>query len=62
MHTILAASGTPQAAMKLIPQIIDTCRVCWQFKQFAPSSAATSRLTTSFNHIVQHDLLFVDSH
>eukprot|EP00975_Prorocentrum_lima_P018677 3933509-Prorocentrum_lima.AAC.1 len=62
MHTILAASGTPQSVLMLIPQIIGTCQVRRQFKQPAPSSAATSRLTTSFNDIVQHDLLFVDSH
>eukprot|EP00975_Prorocentrum_lima_P046140 9649527-Prorocentrum_lima.AAC.1 len=28
----------------------------------SPSRAATSRLTSSFNQIVQHDILFVDSH
>eukprot|EP00975_Prorocentrum_lima_P064531 12898113-Prorocentrum_lima.AAC.1 len=49
--TILAASGTPQSALKLIPQIIDTCRVCRQFKQPVPSSGATSSLTASLNHL-----------
>eukprot|EP00975_Prorocentrum_lima_P011679 2485353-Prorocentrum_lima.AAC.1 len=60
MHTIFAAAGTPQSVLKIIPQMIDTCHMCRQFKLPSPSSAATSRLTTSLNHIVQHDLLFVD--
>eukprot|EP00975_Prorocentrum_lima_P049807 10421944-Prorocentrum_lima.AAC.1 len=62
MHTILAVAGTPQSVFKIIPQIIDTCHVCRQFKLPSPSSAAISRLTTSSKHIAQHDLLFVDSH
>eukprot|EP00975_Prorocentrum_lima_P056132 11769926-Prorocentrum_lima.AAC.1 len=32
-----------------------------RFKLPSPSSEATSRLTTSFDHIVHHDLFFVDS-
>eukprot|EP00975_Prorocentrum_lima_P014651 3106023-Prorocentrum_lima.AAC.1 len=49
-------------SLKIIPHIIDACHVCRQFKLPSPSSAATSRHTTSFNHMVQHGLLFVDPH
>eukprot|EP00975_Prorocentrum_lima_P001066 226383-Prorocentrum_lima.AAC.1 len=62
MHSILAAAGVAPKVLKLIPQIIGTCKMRRQFTTPAPRSAATSRLTTSFNQIVQHDLLFVDSH
>eukprot|EP00975_Prorocentrum_lima_P049113 10278978-Prorocentrum_lima.AAC.1 len=42
-------------------QMLDTCQTCRQYTVPPPSSAGTSRLTTSFNQIVQPDLLFVDS-
>eukprot|EP00975_Prorocentrum_lima_P005955 1286650-Prorocentrum_lima.AAC.1 len=32
------------------------------FQRPPPSSATTSRLTTSFNYIAQHDFLFIESH
>eukprot|EP00975_Prorocentrum_lima_P064777 12899579-Prorocentrum_lima.AAC.1 len=62
MHAILATAGAPQTALKLILQIIDICKTCRQFRLPSPGSEATSRLTTPFNHIVQHGILFVDSH
>eukprot|EP00975_Prorocentrum_lima_P055169 11566441-Prorocentrum_lima.AAC.1 len=36
--------------------------MCRQFKLPPPSSEATARLTTACNQVVQHDLLFADSH
>eukprot|EP00975_Prorocentrum_lima_P045809 9584502-Prorocentrum_lima.AAC.1 len=60
MHSILAAVGAPQSALKIIPQIIDTRKICRQFKLPPPSSEATARLTTAFDP-VQHDLLFLYS-
>eukprot|EP00975_Prorocentrum_lima_P070193 12930639-Prorocentrum_lima.AAC.1 len=61
MHSILAAAGIKPAVLKMIPDIVDswTCRM---FQRPPPSSATTSILTTSFNDIVQHDLLFIESH
>eukprot|EP00975_Prorocentrum_lima_P004580 994250-Prorocentrum_lima.AAC.1 len=44
MHNILAAAGAPQAALKILPQISDTCKICRQFKLPPPRSVATSRL------------------
>eukprot|EP00975_Prorocentrum_lima_P060898 12770578-Prorocentrum_lima.AAC.1 len=58
MHAILATAGAPQTALKIMPNIIDTCKICRQFKLPSPSSEATSRLTASFSHIVHHDILF----
>eukprot|EP00975_Prorocentrum_lima_P003661 799179-Prorocentrum_lima.AAC.1 len=58
----MTAAGVPPKVLKLIPQILETCSICRQLATPGPKSAATSRLATSFNQIVQHDLLFVDSH
>eukprot|EP00975_Prorocentrum_lima_P037001 7788116-Prorocentrum_lima.AAC.1 len=57
MHNTLAAANVPQSALKLVPQIVDTCQICRQLKPPPPRSVATSRLGKAFNHVVQHDLL-----
>eukprot|EP00975_Prorocentrum_lima_P007228 1552658-Prorocentrum_lima.AAC.1 len=41
MNAILGVAGTPQSVLKTIPQIIDICHVCRQFKLPSPSRAAT---------------------
>eukprot|EP00975_Prorocentrum_lima_P009771 2080723-Prorocentrum_lima.AAC.1 len=62
MHRILEAVGVKPTVLNLIPDIVDSCRTCRMFQRPPFSSAATSRLTTSFNGVVQHDLLFIESH
>ena len=59
MHRILQASGTPESALKMVPEIVDTCRPCRTWRKPTPAAVATSRLVEEFNKCVQHDLLFV---
>eukprot|EP00975_Prorocentrum_lima_P036146 7605112-Prorocentrum_lima.AAC.1 len=62
MHRILQAAGVKPTVLNLIPDIVDSCRMCRMCQRPPLSSAATPRLTTSFNDVAQHDLLFIDSH
>ena len=59
MTNILEAAGVPAEVLRLIADIIDTCRACRAYRRPPDHSIATSRLVTSFNELVQHDLLFV---
>ena len=61
MIKLLQAAGAPTHVLRLVPDIVDTCRVCRAFKRPGPVNGTTSRLVTAFNEVVQHDLLFVDS-
>lgn len=59
MSRILQAAGVPEKALRMIQDIVDTCRPCRMWKKPGPSNAATSRLVEGFNKVVQHDLMFV---
>ena len=61
MAKLLAAAGAPGDTVKLVHDIVDTCRVCRAYKRPGPANATTARLTTQFNDVVQHDLLFIEA-
>ena len=55
---ILRLAGAPQSALKLVKEIVDTCRICRMWSKPAPKSMTTSRMAQDFNQIVQWDILF----
>jgi len=59
MHKLLQTAGAPEKALRMIDQVIDTCRPCRMWSKPSPISAATARLIERFNERVQHDLMFV---
>ena len=58
MQRLLSLVGIPNSAMKLIPEIVDTCRICRTWVRTAPTVRTTVRLSTRFNQAVQGDLMF----
>jgi len=58
MIEILRLAGAPNNALKIIKEIVDTCRVCRMWSKPAPKSMTTSRMARDFNEIVQWDILF----
>ena len=60
MRDILSAAGVPDSTCDLVGPIVDACHVCRLWQRPGKRSIALSRLTTTFNDIVQIDLLFVN--
>ena len=58
MTRLLSLVGVPQAAMKLIPGIVDTCRICRTWTRAAPQVRTALRISIRFNQVVQYDLMF----
>jgi len=59
MFKILQAAGAPEKAVKMVQQVVDTCRPCRLWAKPGPISATTARLIEAFNELCQHDLMFV---
>ena len=55
---ILRVAGAPQEALKLVKEIVDTCRICRMWARPSPKSLTTVRLAHDFNQVVQWDILF----
>ena len=60
MTNLLSRVGAPRNALNKIGHIVDTCDICRSMSRPAPKTVATSRLATSFNAIVQHDIMFAE--
>ena len=58
MRDILKHAGAPKQALDLVQDIVDTCKICRMWKRPTPKAATSTRLATSFNDIVQWDILF----
>jgi hypothetical protein len=58
MSNLLKHAGAPASAIKLLPEIIDTCRICRMWKRPTPKSATSTRLAETFNVAVQWDIPF----
>ena len=58
MQRLLSLVGAPASAMRLIPEIVDTCRICRTWTRSAPNVRTTVRLSTRFNQTIQADLMF----
>ena len=61
MPKLLSAAGVPTGTVRLVPDIVDACRVCRAYTRPGPANAATARLVTQFNDVAQHDLLFIEA-
>ena len=55
---ILRLAGAPHSALKLVKEIVDTCRICRMWARPTPKSLTSVRLATDFNQVVQWDILF----
>ena len=58
MQHILKHAGAPKQALDLVQEIVDTCKICRMWKRPTPKAATSTRLATSFNEMVQWDILF----
>ena len=58
MTRLLRQAGAPEAAIRLIAEVCDTCRICRTWARPAPSVRTAIRSSTRFNAAVQADLLF----
>ena len=59
MQELLTHAGAPQSAIKTVPEIVETCRICRMWTRPTARSMTRTRLATEFNQMVQWDLLFV---
>lgn len=53
MAYLIRHAGAPSETLKLVQEIVDTCKVCRLWKNQVPNSITSTRLLTSFNDIVQ---------
>jgi Reverse transcriptase (RNA-dependent DNA polymerase)/Integrase core domain len=59
MRRLLETAGVESATLKLISAVVDTCKICRQWKRPGHKAVATTRMTSNFNQLVQIDLLFI---
>eukprot|EP00974_Lingulodinium_polyedra_P128357 11205749-Lingulodinium_polyedra.AAC.1 len=57
MTHISSAVGVPQTRLQLVPQIVETCRVCRMWSKPGPKAIAAATLSVRFDERVQSDLL-----
>ena len=58
MTALFKRAGAPVKALKMIKEVVDTCKICRMWTQPGNKSIATLRLAEHFNHLVQWDFLF----
>ena len=62
MIILLKHTGTDDRVLKMIPAIIETCRICRLWVRPGPRNKLTVRISIRFNEAVQFDLLFYDTY
>ena len=60
MVRLLEMIGCPDRAIKMVPDIVATCRVCRTWSRRAPDTKLAIRLSIRFNQCVQVDLMFYE--
>ena len=55
---LLRHAGAPQTTLKLVKEIVDTCKICRMWTRPGPKSMTSTRLVTSSNNVVQWGILF----
>ena len=58
MTRLLTLVGVPQEVMKLVAEVVDTCRICRMWARGAPHVRTAVRISMRFNQTVQGDLMF----
>ena len=51
-------AGAPSNALKIVAEIVQTCRICRTWARSAPDTRVAMRMSTRFNQGVQGDLMF----
>ena len=62
MRKFLERVGVSQQVLDLIPEIVQTCRICREWQKPGPSNACSIDIADKFNSQVECDLLFVGRH
>ena len=60
MTKTLRAAGVAEAHLRLLPSIVDTCRICREWQKPRPNAVPTVAVPERFNDQVEVDLLFYD--
>ena len=58
MVELLKRAGAPDSAIKLVAEIVETCRICRMWTRPTARSMTRTSLAQDFNQIVQWDILF----
>ena len=61
LQSLLRAAGAPSKACNLVPQVVQACQVCRDWKRPSNSNKLTFSLAHQFNEEVQFDLMFYRS-
>jgi hypothetical protein len=59
MRKILITAGIGESELKLIPQIVQTCRVCRAWTRPLPANVSSVDFADRFNKRVEVDLMFI---
>ena len=58
MTQIFELAGVPEAVIKLVQGICETCRICRLWQRPSPKPKTHTRISTNFNQAIQLDLIF----
>lgn len=59
MIQLLKSAGLPQPILDIVPEVVDTCRVCRLWQKPSSDNIAVNRVVTAFNLEVEGDLIFI---
>ena len=62
MRKFLDRVGVSKQVLDLIPEVVQTCRVCREWTKPGPNNACNVEIADKFNQQVEADLLFIDKH
>ena len=62
MKRFLERVGVSEQVLKLIPEVVQTCRVCREWAKPGPDHVCSTEIADTFNSQVECDLLFVRKH
>ena len=58
MKQLLQHAGIDDSILRLLPGLIDSCKICRLWRRPGNRAVTTSRITSRFNELVQCDILF----
>ena len=62
MTRFLERVGVGDEVLQLIPEIVDTCKVCREWAKPGPNTVCSTEFADTFNQQVECDLLFAHKH
>lgn len=62
MRQLLSHAGVQESILRLLPGLIDSCKICRLWRRPGNRAVTTSRITNRFNELVQADILFWKDH